>query len=68
MPQSLTYISFMMCIPGVSENKAISVASKYPTLSSLMELLNDQNKTEKERVTALAEVSIRTGSYQSEKT
>jgi len=39
---SLTYISFMMCIPGVSENKAISVANKYPTLNSLMDLLNDQ--------------------------
>ena len=64
---SLTYISFMMCIPGVSENKAISVAEKYPTLNSLMDLLNDQQKTEKERVAALAEVSIKSGSYSKEK-
>jgi hypothetical protein len=29
---SITYISFLMCIPGVSENKAIGLAKIYPTL------------------------------------
>ena len=33
---SLTYISFLMCVPGVSENKAISIAKVFPTLDSLM--------------------------------
>jgi len=31
-PLSITYISFLMCIPGVSENKAIGLAKVYPTL------------------------------------
>lgn len=33
---SLTYISFLMCVPGVSENKAIAIAKVFPTLDSLM--------------------------------
>lgn len=33
---SLTYISFLMCVPGVSENKAIAIAKVFPTLNSLM--------------------------------
>ena len=31
-PLSMTYISFLMCIPGLSENKAIGLARVFPTL------------------------------------
>jgi hypothetical protein len=31
-PLSITYISFLMCIPGLSENKAIGIAKVFPTL------------------------------------
>ena len=49
----------MMCVPGVSENKAIAIAKVYPTLDSLMKLLGDQRLTEKERKQRLADVEIR---------
>ena len=38
---SLTYISFLMCIPGVSENKAIAIAKSFPTYNSLMVVFDD---------------------------
>ena len=43
---SLTFISFLMCIPGVSENKAIAIAKAFPTYSSLMTVFEDQKLTE----------------------
>ena len=56
---SLTYISFLMCIPGVSENKAIAIAKTYPTVDSLMKLLSNKSITEKQRKATLADVEIR---------
>jgi hypothetical protein len=47
---SITYISFLMCIPGVSENKAIGIAKVYPTLKSLMEMCLDPKVTEKDKI------------------
>jgi len=44
---SICYISWLMCIPGLSENKAIAIAKKYKTMADLMEALRDQNITEK---------------------
>ena len=49
-PLSITYISFLMCIPGVSENKAIGLAKVYPTLKSLMELFLDDKIPEKTKL------------------
>ena len=56
---SLTYISFMMCVPGVSENKAIAIAKVFPTLDSLMNILQDSRQPEKARKQRLADVEIR---------
>jgi hypothetical protein len=39
---SLTYIKWLMCVPSVSENKAIAIAKAYPTYSCLMTMLTDQ--------------------------
>ena len=55
---SITYISFLMCVPGVSENKAIAIAKVYPTLDSLMSMLSDGKITEKVRKEKLANVEI----------
>ena len=55
---SLTYISFMMCVPGVSENKAIAIAKVFPTLDVLMSMLSDGKLTEKARKDKLANVEI----------
>ncbi len=49
-PLSITYISFLMCIPGVSENKAIGVAKQYPTFKHLMELFLDDRVKEKDKL------------------
>ena len=56
---SLTFISFLMCIPGVSENKAIAIAKAFPTYSSLMMVFEDQKLTEQVKVARLADVEIR---------
>ena len=37
-----------MCVPGVSENKAIAVAKAFPTYSSLMTIFEDSNLAEKD--------------------
>lgn len=56
---SLTYISFLMCIPGVSENKAIALAKEFPTLNAMLEILSDSKVPEKTRKSRLAEVEIK---------
>ena len=56
---SLTYISFIMCVPGVSENKAIAIAKVFPTLGSLMSLLADSSVPEKTRKKRLEDIEIR---------
>lgn len=35
----LTYISWLMCVPGVSENKAIAIARTFQTYAQLMTFL-----------------------------
>lgn len=56
---SLTYISFLMCVPGVSENRAIAIAKAIPTLDSLMAMLSDKKVLEKDRKEKLANIEIR---------
>ena len=48
-----------MCIPGVSENKAIAIAKNFPTYNSLMTVFDDPTSTEKDKVGRLAEVEIK---------
>ena len=48
-----------MCVPGVSENKAIAVAKAFPTYSSLMTIFEDSSLAEKDKVARLADVEIR---------
>ena len=57
---SVTYISFLMCIPGVSENKAIGLARVYPTLQSLMEMFLDPKVSEKEKLNHLQAIEVST--------
>jgi hypothetical protein len=46
-PMSICYISWLMCIPGLSENKAIAIAKRYKTMADLMEALRDPSVPEK---------------------
>jgi len=46
---SICYISWLMCIPGLSENKAIGIAKVYPTIRDLMIALRDPKIPEKIR-------------------
>ena len=49
----------MMCVPGVSENKAIAIAKVFPNFDSLMSVLTDVTLDEKKRKAKLADVEIR---------
>ena len=55
---SITYISYLMCIPGVSETKAIGLAKVYPTLKSLMEFFLNEKMFEKEKLAQLREMVV----------
>ena len=55
---SITYISFLMCIPGVSENKAIGLAKVYPTLKCLMDMLLDDKVAEKDKLAQMRDIEI----------
>lgn len=52
----LTYVSMLMCVPGISENKAVAIVKAYPTFNTLMAMLKDLNTTEKEKKKMLMEV------------
>ena len=43
---SRTYIGWLMCIPGLSENKAIAIAKKYSTFADLLAALRDPKAPE----------------------
>mmetsp|Transcript_16173 Transcript_16173/g.27367 ORF Transcript_16173/g.27367 Transcript_16173/m.27367 type:complete len:173 (-) Transcript_16173:108-626(-) len=55
---SVLYVSWLMCVPGVSENKAISLAKVFPTLRELMNHLEDKGLSEKERKEKIQEVEV----------
>lgn len=57
-PLSITYISFLMCIPGVSENKAIGIARVFPTLKSLMEMFLNEKMSEKEKLAMIRDIEV----------
>ena len=55
---SICYLSWLMCIPGLSENKAIGIAKVYPTIRDLMIALRDPQIPEKIRKQNLMDVEI----------
>ena len=55
---SLTYISWLMCVPSISETKAIAIAKVYPTYKSLMDMLTDSTTDEKQRKAKLQEIEL----------
>ena len=55
---SITYISWLMCIPGLSENKAIAIAKVYPTIAELMICLRNTKIAEKERKQHLMDIEV----------
>ena len=57
-PLSITYISFLMCIPGVSENKAIGLAKVFPTFRVLMDFLRNTSMTEKDKKAKLKDIEV----------
>lgn len=46
---SIIYISWLMCIPGLSENKAVAIAKRFPTIAELFDCLRDPKVPEKDR-------------------
>ena len=54
----LTYVSMLMTIPGLSENKAIAIAKAYPTLNGLISMLKDANLSEKDRKKLLMDIQV----------
>jgi hypothetical protein len=47
-----------MCIPGVSENKAIGLAKVFPTLRILMEFMTNPQVSEKEKKERLKNIEV----------
>ena len=43
----LTYVSILMQVPSLSENKAIAIAKAFPTFNLLMQMFMDESLTEK---------------------
>ena len=56
---SLTYISWLMCVPAISETKAIAIAKTYPTYKCLMDMLTDASLDEKQRKAKLQEIELK---------
>jgi hypothetical protein len=55
---TLTWIRQLMCIPGISETKAIAVAKVYPNYVSLIEQYNKSGYNEKERESFLKDIEV----------
>ena len=55
---SKMFIKHLMCIPGISEKKALSIVKNYPTLKSLMEIYSSSEYNEKEKENFLADSKI----------
>jgi hypothetical protein len=56
--RTLTWVKQLMCIPGISEIKAIAIAKQYPTIKSLMEIYLSEEYNSNEKEQFLAEVMI----------
>ena len=47
-----------MCIPGVSEMKAIAFAKVFPTFNSLMEMLLNDKINEKDKIAKIRDIEV----------
>lgn len=47
-----------MCIPGVSETKAIAIVRIYPTLAQLMDMFLDPKVPEKEKIAKIRDIEV----------
>lgn len=55
---SVYFVSWLMCVPGCSENKAIAIAKHYKTFGEMMEQMTDPMKSEKDRKQLLTDVPV----------
>lgn len=55
---SITWVKHLMCIPGVSELKAIAIVKEYPTFRSLIEIYESDQYTDYEKEKFLKEIDI----------
>jgi hypothetical protein len=56
--KSVMFVKHLMCIPGISERKAISVVQYYPTLADLMNIYSSPEYNENEKENMLRDVEI----------
>lgn len=57
-PLTIYFCSWLMAIPGVSENKAVAIVKHYKTIANLMKALSNRELTEKERKAQLQEIQV----------
>ena len=57
-PKTITWIENLMCIPGISETKAIAIAKVFGSFSSLMEVYTSDQFSEKEKQNYLVDTEI----------
>ena len=57
-PLTVYFCSWMMAIPGVSENKAVAIAKRYKTIANLMKALSNRELTEKERKAQMQDIQV----------
>jgi hypothetical protein len=55
---TLTWIRHLMCIPGISETKAIAVAKVYPNYTSLIDQYNKSGYNEREKESFLKDIEV----------
>jgi hypothetical protein len=64
---SKMFIKHLMCIPGISEKKAIAIVKSYPTLKNLMKIYSSCEYNLKEKENFLADIEIADKSKNSSK-
>lgn len=52
----LNYVSMLMCIPTLSENKAIAIVKQFPTFNQLMTMFKDDTLSEKDKKSLITEI------------
>ena len=55
---TLIWIKHLMCIPGISENKAINISKIYPNFLSLMEHYNKPGYNDREKENFLKDIEV----------
>lgn len=57
---SKIWVEILVTIPGLSEDKAIVIVKKYPTIKSLIDEYSNSQYTEKQKENLLAEIELKT--------